>query len=77
VVGVKLRLFGKPGCHLCEAAEAELRRWPHELEVVDISNDQHLVAEYGLRIPVLLVGKDEYEAPLTHEVIARALRGRG
>lgn len=72
-----LRLYAKPGCHLCEQAEAELvrlrRRYPHTLEVVDISQDGELLARYGLRIPVLDVAEREYDAPLDAAAIERAL----
>ena len=71
---MKLRLLSKPGCHLCEAAERELARYRHELEIVDITADPALLAAYGERIPVLLVGGREYAAPLSRAVIERALR---
>ena len=38
---VRVTLYTKPGCHLCEEAEAELkrleRRYPHTLTLVDIT----------------------------------------
>lgn len=71
-------LYTKPGCHLCEDAEAILRRLrtrhPHQLRLVDITSEATLMQEYGDRIPVLVIGGREYHAPLPAAVLARALR---
>ena len=68
----------KAGCHLCEEAEAELsrlaQRYPHRLERVDVEADAELLARYGERIPVLVVGGREYSAPLNGRAIEAALR---
>ncbi len=73
----RLRLYAKPGCHLCEQATADLsrlqRRHPHSLEVVDISQNSELMARYGLRIPVLVIAGREFDAPLDATAIERAL----
>ncbi len=77
---VKVRLFGKRDCHLCDTAQAELRRlqgrYPHHLEVVDVTRDRTLMQLYGERIPVVQVNGREYGAPLTRAVLERALSGR-
>ena len=74
----EITLYGKPGCHLCESAEtwlAELgNRYPHRLRVRDITADPALFDRYALRIPVVVVGATEYDAPLTAAVLERALR---
>jgi len=71
-------LYVQPGCHLCEAAEAHLarlaRRYPHTLEVVDINSEPDLRRRYWDRVPVLVVGGREYEAPLSPMLLERALR---
>ena len=50
----------RPGCHLCVDAEAAVRRaarWAWmAVETVDIETDDRLVAEYGMRIPVVITG---------------------
>jgi predicted N-acetyltransferase YhbS len=50
-------LYGTSACHLCEQAEALLASLPLTtpvpLDVVDISDDDSLLACYGTRIPVL------------------------
>jgi len=76
---VRVTLFSKPECHLCEEALLELehlaRTTPLDIDVVNITTDPVLLKKYGERIPVLQVGGREYAAPLTHELIERALRG--
>jgi glutaredoxin len=49
-----ITLLGRPGCHLCDDAEALLRAAGHGVDRVNVDDDDALVAEYGLRIPVLL-----------------------
>ena len=52
-----LTLYGRPGCHLCEAMAAEVQ--PHlsahglSLRQVDIDVDPALTQRYGLKVPVL------------------------
>ncbi|MDN3554669.1 glutaredoxin family protein [Halomonas maura] len=53
---IRLTLYTTLGCHLCEALEAWLGRLASEevtLERVEISDDEALMARYGVRIPVL------------------------
>ena len=74
---MRLTLYGKPGCHLCDEAQAELERirteHPFELEHVDITVDAALYRRYGERIPVLeLDGEELFEL----RVDADALRER-
>jgi hypothetical protein len=75
---MKLTLFSKPDCHLCADAIGELNRlrarYPHELEVVDITTDSALQRQFGERIPVLRVGGRDVDAPLPRVVLERALR---
>jgi hypothetical protein len=50
-------LYSTSACHLCEQAEAILLDLPLStdivLEVIDIAEDDQLVAQYGIKIPVL------------------------
>ena len=56
---MELTLFSKPGCHLCDDMKAIVaplaRAGGHRLEVVDITTDAALLAQYGEEIPVLFV----------------------
>jgi Glutaredoxin-like domain (DUF836) len=59
-------LLGKPGCHLCEAVETELRSMETiapRLIVVNIDSNRALYDRYLLRIPIVTVGgKAVFEA---------------
>lgn len=50
-------LYGTLGCHLCEQAEALLapllESGSHQIECIDISDDDSLMSSYALTIPVL------------------------
>ncbi len=74
---MKVVLYFRPGCHLCEQAEAwleELRpAYPHTLERIDISADESLAAAFGERIPVLEIGPYTLEAPLERQRLAVTL----
>jgi glutaredoxin len=56
-------LYGKPGCHLCEAAREVVdrvrRQHPFELDEVDITLDPALEAQYRERIPVVAIDGQE------------------
>jgi len=60
---MKITLYGKPGCCLCDEARAAVvavrADVPFDLEEVDISTDPRLHREYGERIPVLDVNGEE------------------
>jgi glutaredoxin len=75
---MKLTLYSKPDCHLCAEALRELERLrtrhPFELEIVDITSTSALQQQYGERIPVLVAGGHEYDAPLDRGMLERALR---
>lgn len=48
-----LRLYTTSGCHLCEQAEALLQGAGIPVETVEIVDDEALLEQYGVRIPVL------------------------
>ena len=56
-------MYGRAGCHLCTAAEAEVRRlarWGRaDVRVVDIDSDPGLAARYAVRVPVVTVAGHE------------------
>ena len=72
-------LYSRPGCGLCDEARevllAERERTRFELEEVDISGNDALELEYGIRIPVVLVDGDEaFEIRVEPRQLARLLR---
>ena len=72
---MKLTLYTRPGCHLCEEMKAAIRRVQGqvtcELAEVDISLDETLQQRYGRHIPVLLA--DGVEAARTRIGLAELL----
>ncbi|WP_153502916.1 glutaredoxin family protein [Cumulibacter manganitolerans] len=57
-------LMSRRECHLCEVAQAELARilpdYGLQAEVVDVDTAPELRAEYGDRVPVLLLNGKEH-----------------
>ena len=55
---MRLTLYGRPGCHLCDdmraALEAARARHGFSLEEVDVDASPELVQAYGALIPVLV-----------------------
>jgi glutaredoxin len=51
--------YTKPGCHLCEIAQAQLRELAREFEIAiaekDITRDDALFKQYFDKIPVLVI----------------------
>ncbi len=74
---MKVVLYFRPGCHLCEQVEAwleELRPlYPCTVERIDIEADEALQEAFGERIPVLEVGPYTLEAPIERQRLAVTL----
>ena len=60
----RLQLMTRTGCHLCEVAAETLARLADEAglvpQLVDVDADDELRAEYGDRVPVVLVDGTEH-----------------
>jgi glutaredoxin-like protein DUF836 len=72
-------MYSRPGCGLCDEARlvilAERARTPFEFEDVDVSGDDALELEYGIRIPVVLVdGEERFEIGLDPRAFAESVR---
>ncbi|MDY7115962.1 glutaredoxin family protein [Halomonas sp. SSL-5] len=78
---IRLTLYTTLGCHLCQQLEgllARLCREPVALERVEISEDDALMARYGVRIPVLADGEGhELDRGFEPERLAAWLEARG
>jgi glutaredoxin len=82
---VRLTIYSKPGCHLCDEMKSlvhrVLSRYPAGdgvlVDEIDISSDGALVDRYGLEIPVLLVdGKKVAKYRVSEEELTRMIEGR-
>ena len=77
---MRVTLYTRAGCHLCDDARAvllsERARTPFEFEEVDIETSDALVAEYGVRIPVVdLDGVEVFEYTVDPGAFAAMLHG--
>jgi hypothetical protein len=74
---IKLTLYSRPECHLCEAFLADLTPLLGPdvvVETVDVDSSVALERRYGLRIPVLAAGELEVSGyPLDRERVRRYL----
>ncbi|WP_067219597.1 glutaredoxin family protein [Marinomonas gallaica] len=68
-------LYGTLGCHLCEEAEIWLRHFFGDVGLthIDIADDEQLVNQYGLRIPVLSNGVIEADWPFNEAKVDKVL----
>ena len=57
---IRVVMYAKPGCHLCEEAERVLATVEcadlFDLEIVNIEQDEELRRQYGERVPVIVIG---------------------
>ena len=62
---MRVTLYGKPGCHLCDDARAIVTQVCAELGVtwseIDITQDEQLFKEYGEQIPVTFVDGRQHD----------------
>lgn len=77
---VSVVLYSRPGCGLCDEARAvilaERERTPFAFDEVDISGDDALELEYGIRIPVVVLdGTEAFEIRVEPRAFAAAVRG--
>lgn len=80
---VPLTLYGRADCHLCDVADAALRRTarriPLDVTHVDIDTDQTLRDRYGERIPVVTTadGRVVAEGKVSETRLRDGLRALG
>ena len=56
---MKIRIYSKPDCHLCDEAKETIqrvtKRLPIEIEVINIEKDAKLLNQYRYDIPVIFL----------------------
>lgn len=79
---MRLTIYSKPGCHLCDEMKSLVHRVLAGrpggenilLDEIDISDDRDLVERYGLEIPVLLIdGKKVAKYRISEKELAQTL----
>jgi glutaredoxin len=82
---VRLTIYGKPGCHLCDQMKSLVHRiisaQPNgqelSLDEIDISGDPDLLDRYGLDIPVLVIdGKKVAKYRVSEEELTQMMKAR-
>ena len=69
---MRLVLYSKPGCHLCEHVKTELARYDVDLEERDITTNSDWAARFQYLIPVLESPDGRcLEAPIDRQAIER------
>jgi glutaredoxin len=75
---LKLTIYTKKDCHLCEEAKSVLRKYQVELEEVDIESDPALFEKYQYEIPVVMVEEQKlFKYRVDEKKLKRALKNRG
>jgi glutaredoxin len=72
---MRLVLYGRPGCHLCDDARAVLHRIGRPFEEIDIESDDDLLRRYLERIPVVALDGEELYDFFVDEADLRARVG--
>lgn len=72
-------MYSRPDCGLCDEAReailAERTRTAFDYREVDVSGDDALELEYGIRVPVVVVdGEELFEVRVDPTDFARAVR---
>ena len=75
-------LYSRPGCGLCDRArevlEVQRARTPFELTEIDVTGDDQLELEFGIRIPVVSVdGRERFEIEVDPAELARLATAAG
>jgi glutaredoxin len=75
----KVIIYTRPGCHLCDAAKAEIARAGvahlFDLQEINIEDNPALVQRYGYDIPVITInGAHAFKHRLTATDFKRELR---
>ena len=78
---MRVVIYSKPGCHLCDEMKAVVARAIHgreiTLEEIDISGDPGLLERYALEIPVLMIdGKKAAKFRITEAELRHKLERR-
>ena len=79
---VRITLYSRPGCHLCEAmrdvAVAVARERGATFEEVDVDEDPVVAALYDLEVPVLCVnGTKAFSIRVTPKLLRQRLAAEG
>ena len=62
---IKVEIFSRSGCHLCEVAEEVVREVKREvlfeLQIILIDGDKELENEYGEEVPITIINGQRHD----------------
>jgi uncharacterized membrane protein len=74
---IKVTLYSRQDCHLCEQAKADLKalnaRLPHQLVEIDVDSSPELRRAFGFEVPVVEIGPYKLKAPISQQDLAMTL----
>ena len=75
----RVTLYSRPGCHLCDDARAVVLavrdRHGFAFEEIDITQDDVLLRDYAIRIPVVAVdGQERFEIEVDAQRLGELVR---
>jgi glutaredoxin len=76
-MGIKITLYTKGNCPLCDKGYTILEELKEEFEgqleikTIDIYKDEYLIEKYGLMIPVVIIDGDEVDYGMISKAILR------
>lgn len=78
---LRLKLYSRPGCHLCDNLRVLCERlsgeFPLQLTEVNIETDPGLLAQYDQKVPVLFInGRKAVKYRTTEGALRRLLQRR-
>jgi thiol-disulfide isomerase/thioredoxin len=78
---ISLRIYSKPGCHLCELAKDVLgrfaKRYPLSISEINIEDDPQLFERFKDEIPVVFVGDQKlFKYRIDEDRLKTALESR-
>jgi len=60
---IRIDIYSRPGCHLCDEAARVIQHYrgkiPVVLNTINVESSEDLESKYGMDIPVVMVNGDE------------------
>jgi len=77
-IPLKVLLYTRAGCHLCDEAKALLESFSLSVESVDIDADPQLRGRYDQCVPVVVIdGQERFRGRVDPVLLRRLLAARG
>ncbi len=74
---LRVVLYSRQGCHLCDEAHELLARYGMSPELIDIDQDSNLREQYSGCVPVVVIdGKERFRGRINEFLLRRLLAGR-